>query len=177
MRYSWILSACVANVCLPFVAMMMLQKPPVHGMMMVFRWSLRSSRRLLVGQRSVLSLTPNPDPDTAGMIHTAAENDSSTSTRTSNKSTLSSFDVSASRLGLDPASNRFHAPIVNHENYSFSDWPANHTFPVRTVSMYQTELNCTELQCTGICRTPRIHLVHIPTSQAYTTVPYITTVP
>lgn len=36
----------------------------------------------------------------------------------------------ASRLGLDPLENRFHAPIVNHENYSFADWPPNHTFPM-----------------------------------------------
>jgi hypothetical protein len=99
---------------------MMTQKP-VHGL--AFR-SLRSL--LVVGQRSALSFTSNPD--TAG-IHAAVENGSSTST--SKKSELMSFDVSASRLGLDPASNRFHAPIVNHENYSFSDWPENHTFPVR----------------------------------------------
>ena len=118
MRYSWILSACGGNVCLSFVAMMLVQKP-VHGL--TFSRCLRS--RLFVEQRrSALSSNPNP--------HTAVENDSSASTRISKKSTLSSFDVSASRLGLDPASNRFHAPIVNHENYSFSDWPENHTFPV-----------------------------------------------
>jgi hypothetical protein len=122
MRSYWILSAFVVNICWLFAAMM-IQKPVVHGL--AFR-SLRS--RLVVGQRSALSFTPNPD--TAG-IHTAVENDSSASTSTRKKSTLSSFDVSASRLGLDPASNRFHAPIVNHENYSFSDWPENHTFPVR----------------------------------------------
>jgi hypothetical protein len=38
--------------------------------------------------------------------------------------------LAASRLGLDPFCNRFHAPIVNHENYSFKDWPPNHTFPM-----------------------------------------------
>lgn len=37
----------------------------------------------------------------------------------------------ASRVGLDPASNRFHAPFVYHENYSFHDWPKGYTFPVR----------------------------------------------
>jgi hypothetical protein len=36
----------------------------------------------------------------------------------------------ASRLGLDPSLNRFHAPLVYHENYSFADWPEHHTFPV-----------------------------------------------
>ena len=35
-----------------------------------------------------------------------------------------------SKLGLDPSSNRFHAPIVYHENYSFPDWPQGHTFPM-----------------------------------------------
>ena len=44
---------------------------------------------------------------------------------------LVSLDLAASRLGLDPALNRFHAPLVNHENYSFDGWPENHTFPVR----------------------------------------------
>jgi acetoin utilization deacetylase AcuC-like enzyme len=38
--------------------------------------------------------------------------------------------IAASRPGLDPALNRFHAPIVYHENYSFADWPPNHTFPM-----------------------------------------------
>lgn len=38
--------------------------------------------------------------------------------------------LSASAVGLDPASNRFHAPIVYHEAYSFADWPPNHTFPM-----------------------------------------------
>jgi hypothetical protein len=36
----------------------------------------------------------------------------------------------SSRLGLDPSLNRFHAPLVYHENYSFADWPEHHTFPV-----------------------------------------------
>lgn len=43
---------------------------------------------------------------------------------------LESLDLAASRLGLDPSLNRFHAPIVNHERYSFADWPPNHTFPM-----------------------------------------------
>jgi hypothetical protein len=43
-------------------------------------------------------------------------------------SKLASLD--ASRLGLDPTLNRFHAPLVYHEKYSFEDWPKNHTFPV-----------------------------------------------
>eukprot|EP00978_Attheya_sp_CCMP212_P045003 scaffold330595_cov54-Attheya_sp.AAC.4 len=39
-------------------------------------------------------------------------------------------ELAMSRNGLDPTVNRFHAPIVNHEHYSFSDWPPNHTFPM-----------------------------------------------
>jgi hypothetical protein len=113
----------------------MLVSKSVHGF--AFR-SLRS--RLVVGQRSALSFTTS-NPDAAG-IHTAVED--GTSTSTSKQSKLASFGLSASRLGLDPLSNRFHGPIVNHENYSFSDWPANHTFPVRitvpTVLLYYGSL-------------------------------------
>lgn len=43
---------------------------------------------------------------------------------------LASLNLVASRNGLDPSINLFHAPIVYHENYSFADWPENHTFPV-----------------------------------------------
>jgi hypothetical protein len=39
--------------------------------------------------------------------------------------------TAASRLGLDPRTNRFHCPLVYHEGYSFADWPSTHTFPVR----------------------------------------------
>jgi len=35
-----------------------------------------------------------------------------------------------SKLGLDPSTNRFHAPIVYHENYSFDNWPKHYTFPM-----------------------------------------------
>ena len=38
--------------------------------------------------------------------------------------------LAVSRYGLDPTQNRFHAPIVYHENYSFASWPRNHTFPM-----------------------------------------------
>ena len=50
----------------------------------------------------------------------------------------------ASRLGLNPSQNKFHAPIVYHENYSFADWPPNHTFPMdkfeRIANALQTTL-------------------------------------
>ena len=41
-----------------------------------------------------------------------------------------SIAIAASRHGLDPSVNRFHAPIVYHENYSFDGWPEKHTFPM-----------------------------------------------
>lgn len=40
------------------------------------------------------------------------------------------FAGTCSRLGLDPNTNRFHHPLVYHENYSFDSWPKNHTFPM-----------------------------------------------
>lgn len=53
-----------------------------------------------------------------------------TPTTTSTATTTSASSFAASRLGLDPCSNRFHAPIVYHEQYSFDDWPTTHTFPM-----------------------------------------------
>jgi acetoin utilization deacetylase AcuC-like enzyme len=38
--------------------------------------------------------------------------------------------LAASHLGLDPSQNTRHAPMVYHENYSFDNWPASHTFPM-----------------------------------------------
>ncbi len=56
----------------------------------------------------------------------------STSSRHSavSERTIANMSFAASRLGLDPSFNRFHAPIVYHEDYSFDDWPPNHTFPM-----------------------------------------------
>jgi acetoin utilization deacetylase AcuC-like enzyme len=36
----------------------------------------------------------------------------------------------AERLGLNPTTNIRHAPMVYHEQYSFPNWPNNHTFPM-----------------------------------------------
>ena len=49
----------------------------------------------------------------------------------------------ASRRGLDPSQNRFHAQLVYHERYSFPGWPSDrHTFPMdkfaRTAQALQT---------------------------------------
>ena len=39
--------------------------------------------------------------------------------------------ILASRPGLDPSLNRFHAPLVYHDGYSsVPDWPPKHTFPM-----------------------------------------------
>jgi acetoin utilization deacetylase AcuC-like enzyme len=39
--------------------------------------------------------------------------------------------IAASRSGLDPSLNRFHAPLVYHDGYSsVPDWPPKHTFPM-----------------------------------------------
>lgn len=38
--------------------------------------------------------------------------------------------LAASHLGADPSRNTRHAPMVYHENYSFDNWPASHTFPM-----------------------------------------------
>jgi len=70
-----------------------------------------------------------------GFVSATAEIDSPslvTSVRlvTDAVSLLSTANFAASRLGLDPTLNRFHAPIVNHERYSFNGWPPNHTFPM-----------------------------------------------
>jgi len=56
-----------------------------------------------------------------------AESDKTIKRKTTKLSTLK---LHASQLGMDPSINRFHAPIVNHDNYSFSNWPENHTFPM-----------------------------------------------
>ena len=56
---------------------------------------------------------------------------------------LESLNLAASRLGLDPALSRFHAPIVNHESYSFVGWPENHTFPMNKFARIAHSLTCT----------------------------------
>ena len=36
----------------------------------------------------------------------------------------------AERLGINPTTNKRHAPMVYHEQYSFPNWPSNHAFPM-----------------------------------------------
>jgi acetoin utilization deacetylase AcuC-like enzyme len=61
--------------------------------------------------------------------HLITESSSSSSTiDTSNMNENRWLEVS--HLGLDPSTNRYHAPIVYHEQYSFDGWPTSHTFPM-----------------------------------------------
>lgn len=68
---------------------------------------------------------------------------------------LDTLDLTASRLGLDPSQNRFHSPIVNHERYSFSDWPPNHTFPMDKFERISHALQTTCSQNTPGSKLPR----------------------
>jgi acetoin utilization deacetylase AcuC-like enzyme len=63
--------------------------------------------------------------------------------------------LAASRLGLDPSLNRFHAPIVNHENYSFKDWPPNHTFPMDKFARLAHALTTTSSKTHSSSNLPR----------------------
>jgi acetoin utilization deacetylase AcuC-like enzyme len=63
--------------------------------------------------------------------------------------------LAASRLGLDPSCNRFHAPIVNHENYSFEDWPPNHTFPMDKFARLAHALTTTSSKTHSASNLPR----------------------
>lgn len=60
-----------------------------------------------------------------------------------------------SRMGLEPLRNRFHHPIVNHENYSFDDWPPNHTFPMDKFARLAQALTTTCKKNTPSSRLPR----------------------
>ena len=68
---------------------------------------------------------------------------------------LDQLDLSSSRLGLDPALNRFHSPIVNHERYSFADWPPNHTFPMDKFDRIAHALRSTCRKSTPSSNLPR----------------------
>jgi len=63
-----------------------------------------------------------------------ASSSTTTAAKRENSENRSSSMLATSRCGLDPAMNRFHAPIVYHENYSFPNWPENHTFPMNKFS-------------------------------------------
>lgn len=51
-------------------------------------------------------------------------------TRGRTKTLTRSVSSVCSKRGLDPKLNRFCAPIVYHEHYSFDHWPEQHTFPM-----------------------------------------------
>lgn len=82
------------------------------------------SRRAVVGDGKTID-----NDDTINAEGTITGTSSTTDIESTKLSKLAPL-LKASRLGLDPSKNRFHAPTVYHENYSFSDWPPNHTFPM-----------------------------------------------
>jgi len=63
--------------------------------------------------------------------------------------------LAASRLGLNPAINRFHAPIVHHEHYSFQDWPETHTFPMDKFARLAHALTTTHSKTRSSSNLPR----------------------
>lgn len=63
--------------------------------------------------------------------------------------------LAASHIGLDPYSNRFHHPIIYHENYSFADWPPKHTFPMDKFARLGHSLTTT-------CRTSQPEFSRLP---------------
>jgi acetoin utilization deacetylase AcuC-like enzyme len=75
-------------------------------------------------QRSCLFFSARSSSDSATTRHEPSMNSDDNDNGADNDPLL------ASRLGLDPLQNRFHAPIVYHERYSFADWPPHHTFPM-----------------------------------------------
>jgi len=77
-------------------------------------------------------------------------------TSTCTSTAASTVSIAASRRGLDPSTNRFHAPIVYHERYSFDGWPASHTFPMdkfeRTAHALTTTCKATHPQSSNLPR-------------------------
>mmetsp|Transcript_24916 Transcript_24916/g.59165 ORF Transcript_24916/g.59165 Transcript_24916/m.59165 type:complete len:381 (+) Transcript_24916:3-1145(+) len=66
----------------------------------------------------------------AGALAFSSSSSSTPSLSSLQKRSFSSNWLEVSNLGLDPATNRYHQPIVYHEHYSFDDWPTTHTFPM-----------------------------------------------
>ena len=77
--------------------------------------------------------TSNNNNDTRGGTRSSSSsNNNSSSSSSSSRSTFPRHSVvsCSSRLGREPSQNTVHAPMVYHEQYSFADWPENHTFPM-----------------------------------------------
>jgi acetoin utilization deacetylase AcuC-like enzyme len=62
--------------------------------------------------------------------------------------------LAASRLGLDPRINPHHAPVVYHENYSFDNWPENHSFPMNKFAATAKALLSADESGTPLVRDP-----------------------
>ena len=96
-----------------------------------------------LGEQGSMAVTASEAiEETTGTRRPNIQSSSSTAPASPPSLSLSSTLSAASKHGLDPMSNRFHAPIVYHEQYSFDDWPPNHTFPMdkfeRTAYALQT---------------------------------------
>eukprot|EP00546_Thalassionema_frauenfeldii_P020437 CAMPEP_0178900378 /NCGR_PEP_ID=MMETSP0786-20121207/3441_1 /TAXON_ID=186022 /ORGANISM="Thalassionema frauenfeldii, Strain CCMP 1798" /LENGTH=486 /DNA_ID=CAMNT_0020571377 /DNA_START=75 /DNA_END=1532 /DNA_ORIENTATION=- len=60
----------------------------------------------------------------------------------------------ASKLGLDPSLNRFHAPLVYHDGYSCA-WPETHTFPMQKFERTSHALLTTTSKTVATSNLPR----------------------
>jgi acetoin utilization deacetylase AcuC-like enzyme len=96
------------------------------------RCRLVSTTRLLSSKTSNNDEAISNAPSSRGSSSTSGgiEEGAPYSSASSVSAALQPKSLATSRLGLDPTTNRFHAPIVYHEHYSFADWPPNHTFPM-----------------------------------------------
>jgi len=63
--------------------------------------------------------------------------------------------LASSHLGSNPSTNRFHQPIVYHENYSFTNWPPEHTFPMDKFARLAHALTTTCRTTTPASNLPR----------------------
>ena len=68
---------------------------------------------------------------------------------------MDSLGLFASRLGIDPCTNRFAPPIVYHERYSFQDWPTTHTFPMDKFNRIAHALQTTSSKTIETSNLPR----------------------
>jgi acetoin utilization deacetylase AcuC-like enzyme len=86
------------------------------------------------GQDDLFYLTPTLSRiQNSIQMQQSKRNSSSTSNNIHNNAPSNLFlngGLAATQLGLDPMINKRHAPIVHHDNYSFDNWPASHTFPM-----------------------------------------------
>ena len=110
-------------------------------------------RTSLIGRRDWRMILQRPRGSFLSMSTSTSSSASSVSSSSLNRS--ESLNLSTSRLGLDPCNNRFHAPIVYHERYSFQDWPPNHTFPMNKFDRIAHALQTTYSKTISSSKLPR----------------------